>query len=144
MALVSSYTPGGPRYPVYLATVYASRRWLSKNKFFGGIDYSYHENIYAYLRNNGLQLGHEAGNSYKSAIIAGNEFLLGRLGIVLQAGIYLKQAYLKQDPIYEKIGGNYYFVQKEHGPIKEFFLCVYVKTDLSVAELGEVGFGIGF
>ena len=144
MALVSSYTPGGPRYPVYLATAYASRRWLSKNKLFGGIDYSYHENIYAYLRNNGLEPGNEARNSYKSAIIAGNEFLLGRLGIVLQAGVYLKQAYIKQDPVYEKIGGNYYFVQKEDGPIKEFFLCVFVKTDLSVAELGEAGFGIGF
>jgi len=144
MAYVSSYTPGGPLYPVYLATGYVSRRWHSKNKFFGGIDYSYHENIYAYLRNNSLEPGHEAQNSYKSAVIAGNEFLLGRLGIVLQAGVYLRQAYIKQDPIYEKIGGNYYFVQKEHGPIKEFFLCVYVKTDLSVAELGEAGIGIGF
>lgn len=143
-AYVSSYTSGGPLYPVYLATGYVSKRWLSKNKFFGGIDYSYNENIYAYLRNNGLEPGHEAQYSYKSAIIAGNEFLLGRIGIVLQVGAYLKQAYIKMDPIYEKIGGNYYFVKKEHGTIKEFFLCAFVKTDLLDAELGEAGFGIGF
>ena len=143
-AYVSSYTSGGPLYPVYLATGYVSRRWLSKNKFFGGIDYSYNENVYAYLRNNGLEPGHEAQHSYKSAIIAGNEFVLGRVGIVLQAGIYLKQAYIKMDPVYEKIGGNYYLVQKEHGPIKEFFLCAFVKSDLFDAELGEFGFGIGF
>ena len=144
MAYVSSYTHGGPLYPVYIASGCVSRRWLSKNKFFGGIDYSYHENIYAYLRNNNLEPGHEAQNSYKSAFFAGNEFLIGRVGIVLQAGVYIKQAYIKLDPVYEKIGGNYYFVQKEHGPIKEFFLCVSVKTDITVAEFGDVGLGIGF
>ncbi len=144
MAYVSSYTHGGPLYPVYLASGYASRRWLSKNKALCGIDYSYHENIYAYLRNNNLEPGQEALHSYKAAIFAGNEFLVGRVGIVLQAGVYLQQAYIKLDPVYEKIGGNYYFVQKEHGPIKEFFLSAFLKTDLTVAELGELGLGLGF
>ncbi len=144
MSLISSYTPGGPLYPVYIASGYVSRRWLSKNKFFGGIDYSYHDNIYAWLRNNELVPGHEAQNSYKSALFAGNEFLIGRVGVVLQAGVYLKQAYIKLDPVYEKIGGNYYFVLKEYGPIKEFFISAFVKTDLTVAEFGELGFGFGF
>ena len=144
MAYVSSYTHGGPLYPVYIASGCLSRRWLSKNKFFGGIDYSYHENIYAYLRNNDLEPGHEAQHSYKSAFFAGNEFLIGSVGIVLQAGVYIRQAYIKLDPVYEKIGGKYYFVQKEHGPVKEFFLCVSVKTDITVAEFGEIGLGVGF
>ena len=64
--------------------------------------------------------------------------------MVLQAGVYLKQAYIKLDPVYEKIGGNYYFVLKENGPIKEFFISAFVKTDLTVAEFGELGFGFGF
>lgn len=144
LARISSYTPGGPLYPVYIASGYISRRWLGKNKVFSGIDYSYHENIYAYLRNNNLVPGSEMQNSYKSALFAGNEFLVGRVGIVLQAGVYLKQAYIKLDPVYEKIGGNYYFVQKEHGPIKEFFLSAFVKTDITVAEFGELGLGVGF
>ena len=143
LAMVSSYTPGGPLYPVYIASAYVSRRWLSKNKMFAGVDYSYHENIYAYLRNNGIDVGQERNNSYKSALFGGNEFLIGRVGIFLQAGAYLKQAYIRMDPIYEKIGGNYYFVLKEHGAVKEFFLYAAVKTDLSVAEFGEVGFGLG-
>ncbi len=144
MAYVSNYTAGGPLYPVYIASGYMSRRWRGKNKVFGGMDYSYHENIYTYLRNNELMPGKEAQNSYKSAFFAGNEFLVGRVGIVLQAGVYVKQAYIKMDPVYEKIGGHYYFVQKETGPIKEFFLSAFVKTDLTVAELGEVGLGVGF
>ena len=144
MAFVSGYTSGGPLYPVYITSGYVSRRWISKNKMFAGLDYAYYQNIYAYLRNNEIDPGHEKQNSWKSAVFAGNEFLLGRVGVVLQVGYYLQEAALKTAPFYEKIGGHYYFVQKEHGPIKEFFLSAFLKTHETVAELGEVGFGFGF
>lgn len=145
MAKVGANAPNGPSYPVYLATAYASKRWRGKNKFFTGMDYSYHENIDAFLHNNNfVPIGSESEHSYKMGIFAGNEFLLGKLGIVIQAGYYIKQAFQVQGALYEKIGGNLYLVQKEHGPIKEFFLCAYLKTHLSVAELAEFGFGMGF
>ncbi len=144
MAYVSGNTPSGPLYPVYIASGFMSKRWLSKNKAFAGIDYSYHDNIYAYLRNNGLEAGKEAQSSYKSAVFFGNEFLLGRIGIVLQVGVYLKQAYLTTDPYYEKVGGHYYIVQREHGPVKEFFLSAFLKTHKTSAEFGELGIGFGF
>ena len=57
---------------------------------------------------------------------------------------YIHQAFLTQGKIYEKLGGNLYLVKKEHGPVKEFFLCGFLKTHLSVAELAEFGFGMGF
>ena len=144
LAFVSSETPGGPLYPVYLASSYVSRRWLSKNKAFIGMDYSYHTDIYAFLRNNEIFTGNEASHSYKSAIFFGNEFMLGRVGAVLQVGVYTHQAALKQDPYYEKIGGNYYLIQKEHGPLKELFLSAFLLTHKIVAELGEIGIGVGF
>ena len=144
MAFTELDAPQGPLYPVYLASLYASRRWHSKNKMFGGIDYSYHEGIFAFQRNNGVNPGQEAANSYKSAIFAGNEYLMGHVGIVLQVGYYLKQAYLKQDIYYEKLGGNWYLVQKEKGPVKEFFLFGMLKTHKTVAELAEFGIGFGF
>jgi hypothetical protein len=146
MAYDASNAPNGPAYPVYLATGFVSKRWLSKNKVFAGLDYSYHTQIYAYLRNNPgfVTSGTEQQNSYKSAVFLGNEFLLGRVGIVLQAGYYLHQAFETQGKVYEKLGGNLYLVKKEKGPIKEFFLCAFLKTHLSVAELAEFGFGMGF
>ena len=145
MAYDASNAPNGPAYPVYLATGFVSKRWLSKNKVFAGLDYSYHTQIYAYLRNNGfVAQGTEREHSYKSAVFLGNEFLLGRVGIVLQAGYYLHQAFLEQGKVYEKLGGNLYLVQREKGPIKEFYLCAFLKTHLSVAELAEFGFGMGF
>ena len=144
VAMVSAYSPGGPRYPVYLATGYMSRRWRNVNKAFAGLDYSYHQSTYAYLRNNALDQGSEANNSWKSAAFVGNEFLLGRLGVVLQLGVYLRQSAIKLDPVYEKVGGHYYLVQKEHGPIKELFVAAFLKAHRSVAELGEIGLGFGF
>ncbi len=146
LAFDGANAPSGPEYPIYLASAYVSKQWISKNKFFGGIDYSYHTNIYAYLRNNinFVPPGTEAEYSYKSALFAGNEFLLGRVGVVLQVGAYIHQAFLTQGKIYEKLGGNLYLVKKEHGPVKEFFLCGFLKTHLSVAELAEFGFGMGF
>lgn len=146
MAFNQSNAPLGPTYPIYIGTAYVSKRWISKNKVFGGIDYSFHEQIDAFLRDNYsfVQPGTEAQHSYKMATFLGNEFLVGRVGIVLQAGYYVHQAYQTQGAIYEKLGGNLYLVQHEHGFIKEFAICAFLKTHLSVAEFAEFGLAMGF
>jgi hypothetical protein len=88
--------------------------------------------------------GTERRNSYKVAAIAGNEFLLGKVGVVLQVGYYVKPNFLSQGKFYQKLGGNYYLIQKEKGIIKEAYLCAFLKTHLSVAELAEFGVGMSF
>ncbi len=135
----------GPAFPVYLADAYVSTRWLSKNKAFVGIDYAYYTDIYAFLRNNEILPGQEAKNSYKSAVFAGNEFLMGRVGLVLQLGYYIKNAYLRApQPYYEKIGANLYLVKREQGPLKELFLSAMLKAHSTIAELAQLGLGFGF
>ncbi len=143
MSMVSSNTPGGPLYPVYIGTAYISRRWRSHNKVFVGIDYSYHTNLFALMRDNRLETGHEKQLSFKSAIIVGNEFMMGHVGISFQAGIYLNKSYLHKEDVYEKASIAYYPVLKEHGPIKEFFIFTSLKAHLNVAEMGALGIGIG-
>ncbi len=146
MAMDQSNAPLGPLYPIYIMSGLVSKRWISKNKAFLGVDYSYHQRIYSYLRNNEgfVPLGQEKKYSYKSAVFAGNEFLMGRVGIVLQVGVYTHQAFQVQGKWYQKIGGNLYLVQRETGPIKEAYLCAFLKTHLSVAELAEFGVGMSF
>jgi hypothetical protein len=143
MSLVSSNTAGGPLYPVYIGTATMSRRWRSMNKAFAGIDYSHHTNLAAHLRNNGLEAGRERQHSYKSAVVAGNEFMLGRVGIAVQAGAYLAKGYLQKEDVYEKVSLNYYCVLREKGPLKELCLYTALKAHLNVAEMGEMGIGIG-
>ncbi len=135
---------GNPELPTYVGSLYESRRWMSKNKVFVGTDYAYHESTYAFLRNYGVDYGHEKENSWQGAFFAGNEFLLGRVGIMMQIGVYYKQTFLKQDPYYEKLGGNLYLVKREKGTLKELFVSVLLKTHKIVAEFAEFGLGMGF
>lgn len=144
MGLTEGGAPLGPVYKVYLATVYMSKRWHSKNKIFAGLDYSYHEDIYAFMRNNELETGHESQFAWKSAIVGGAEFGVGCMGIILQGGVYIHEAVLKQDPYYEKIGAHIYLVQNEQGLLKEVFLSAMLKTHKANAELAEFGIGFGF
>jgi hypothetical protein len=137
---------GGPLFPTYLASAYISRRWLSKNKMFAGADYEYRTGVYAFLRNNEIDAGHEAQNSWQSSIFIGNEFLLGRrLGFLLQLGYYTKTSALTPGTTYyEKLGFNYYIVQKERGPLKELYLSALLKANGTVAQLVECGLGFSF
>jgi hypothetical protein len=136
--------PNGPLYPIYIVSAYASKRYRSKNKLFAGLDYSYHKNIYAFLRNNEIEPGREKQLSWKSSIFVGDEFLFGKFGIHLQLGYYLKESYLRLEKFYQKIGCNFYLRQAETGAIKESFLSVHLKTHKTQAEFAEVGLGIGF
>ncbi len=135
--------PDGPLYPIYIASVYASKRYLGKNKIIAGIDYSYHENIYAFLRNNEIHVGEEKANSWKSSIIVGHEFMIGRVGILFQLGFYIKNPVVK-DVLYEKLGGNFYIIRHEKGLLKELFVSGLLKTHKEQAEFAEIGLGVGF
>lgn len=136
--------PDGPLYPVYLASVYASKRYMSKNKAIAGIDYSYHNNIYAMLKAIEQYPGDERSHAWSGSIFAGNEFLYGRFGILLQIGVYFKRSELALDPYYQKLGANFYLVQRETGMLKELCISGLLKTHKAEAELVEMGLGVGF
>ena len=129
--------------PSYITSLYASRRWHNVNKMYFGIDYAYHSDVYAFLKNYGVDYGHEMGHSWDGAFFAGNEFIVGRFGIMGQIGVYYRQTFLKFDPFYEKIGTNFYILRQEHGPVKELFLSAMLLTHEIVAQYGELGVGFG-
>jgi hypothetical protein len=133
----------GPMYPTYLATVYASRRYNSQNKILLGADYSYHTNAYVFQRNNEINPGHEAENSWRAALFFGHEWLFGRMAFVAQWGFYLRDP-IKNEISYQKLGYHYYIIKQEKGILKEAFLGVQLKTHLTTAELIEFGVGMGF
>lgn len=137
-------TNDGPLYPIYIGSLYASKRYAGKNKIFGGVDISYHNHIYSFQVNNEINPGNEKANSWKSSAFLGNEFLVGRFGIMMQVGYYLKQAMLKLDPYYFKLGTNIYIIQQEEGLVKELAYAVLLKSHQFQAEFVEMGLGFGF
>jgi lipid A 3-O-deacylase PagL len=141
-----AHAPGNPELPTYVASAYVSRRWLSKNKFYGGVDYAFHESTTAFLKWVRFYPGRERQNSWDGTFFVGNEFLVGRLGILAQLGYYYRQTYLKFDNSHlnEKLGVNYYVFKNEKGIFKELFISAMLATHTSVAEYAEFGIGTGF
>ena len=143
-AFTEARTPGSPELPTYIIAAGASMRWLGKNKFFTGADYAFHEDTYEELKYWRHYSGDEAAHAWDGSVFAGNEFLMGRLGLVAQVGVYYHQTYLKFDPFCEKIGGKFYLASKEKGSVKELFISALLLTHAIVAEFAEFGVGVGF
>jgi hypothetical protein len=133
-----------PILPTYIGSVYAGRRWRGKEKVYVGIDYAFHNDVLAFLRYYGVHEGHERGHAWDGAIFAGNEYMIGRLGIIGQIGVYYRQTFLKFDPYYEKFGGNFYLLKDPDGPVKEIFISAMLLTHGIKAEYSEYGLGFGF
>lgn len=144
IAMSTGESIGSAATPVYLSSLFVSKRYWSKNKVYLGIDYSYHESLYDFQRLQGINPGNEKKHAWKSGFYAGHEFLYGRVGLVTQIGFYIHQAILPSPILYEKLGMNWYLRQREQGAIKECFISTLLKTHYATAELAELGFGIGF
>jgi hypothetical protein len=136
-------TADGALNPVYIAAAYVSKRYWSKNKVYAGLDYHYNSGVYTRIKIAEHHPGEENKYATQIAAFVGNEFLVGRLGILLQAGYYFQKLDQQQDNIYQKLGGNFYFIQKEKGIVKEAFFSAILKTHMASAELFEMGLGIG-
>lgn len=143
MGFIESNPADGPLYPVYIGALFVSKRYWSKNKVYAGMDYYYNTAKYARLKSIEHFQGDEYSHSTQAAVFLGNEFLVGRLGILFQLGYYVHRMDEQNQNIYQKLGGNFYFVKKEKGLIKELFCSAILKTHTTTAELFEMGLGIG-
>jgi len=144
MAFYEKNPADGPLYPVYMAAVFASKRYWGKNKVYGGLDYTYNSGMYVFLKSIEDQQGKEKLASTQVAAFVGNEFLVGRLGVVFQLGVYLKELHDSHEILYQKVGGNFYFYKSEKGILKEAYGTVLLKTHKAVAEFAEIGVGLSF
>ncbi len=143
VAFIEDSPADGPLNMVYMGAIFASKRYWSKNKVYAGVDYYYNSAKYAKLKSIEHFEGSEMSHATQVAVFAGNEFLLGRLGVVMQVGYYLHRMDEQNEKVYQKIGGNFYLVQREKGFIKEVFFSGLLKTHMASAELAEFGLGIG-
>ncbi len=135
---------GKPIEPSYVGAVSVSKRYQGRNKVFMGVDAVYHKDVYAFLKNYGVELGQEKQHSWDGGIFVGHEFLVGRVGMLGIVGTYYRQTFLDFDPIYERLGAKYYFIQHEKGLLKDAFLSVHLTTHGAVAEYTEFGLGVAF
>lgn len=135
---------GSPIEPAYVGAISLSRRMNGHNKVFAGIDAAYHRDVYAFLINYGVEIGREKQHAWDGGFFVGDEFLVGRVGLLMAVGVYYRQTFLDFDPVYQKMGGKYYIVSREKGPVREVFLSALMTTHGVVAEYAEFGIGVAF
>lgn len=133
----------GPMYPVYTATLFASKRYASKNKILAGIDYSYFTAMYTFLRNNEISVGKERSESWEGVAFVGHEFIFGRIGVIAQLGVPFKNTKINKDKTVQKLGYAYYLWQREKGIFKELALNGFIKANNLEASHLEFGIGAG-
>lgn len=143
IALVTRESSGSAATPVFLSALYLSKRYWGKNKILMGLEYSYNQNVYDFMRLQAIETGNEKARAWNTGFFVGHEFLYGRVGLHLQMGVYIKQTLLAKAPIYQRLGMNWYLIQKEKGVIKELFVSTLLKTHYATAELAELGIGVG-
>ena len=136
--------PDGGLSRVYNCGVYATKRYLGKNKAILGIDYTYNTATYSAMKYNFRHIGEENRWASQGSVYFGNEFEFNRVGIVLQGGLYLWQMDQQKASFYEKIGANFYFLKQEKGLVKEGLISVLLKANKTNAELLEFGISFGF
>lgn len=141
---ISEQNPyGGPKFPTYVGTVNYARYTSIANKVLVGASFEFSQGAY-----DGMVF-YEQPTKYSKTVMAmnaslfaGDEILLGKVGIFFIAGGYVFNP-RKETPVYVKIGVNYYFaeVQKTH---TKFFIGSNLKSHFLVAQFYEMAVGVAF
>ncbi len=139
---VGSY--GGPRYQSYLLGIQGYKLYQSKNRVYFGAEYQYHQQVYAFHKSNFESKAKARSEAGQLAIHLGHEFIIGRFGIIGQLGYYIKDVEERSIPLYQKIGTQFYIMQRDKGFIKHLYANILLKTHLANAEMAEIGIGMSF
>ncbi len=133
---------GGPRYPIYVLSSSGMFHFNAVNRMHLGLEMEYNSGVYHFLKHSSLNpdLQYAKQQSYRTMVFAAHEFTMGDVGMYILLGTYLQSKEQIPGRIYNKLSARYYF--KPVGkPATRFFVAVYLKSHLSVAEY--LAFGVG-
>ncbi len=133
---------GGPRFPVYIGSVGAVFHFNAVNRMVFGFDAEYNQGMYHYVNH---IYSHQPPKKLKKdasrlMFFVADEFMFGDFGVFLQTGIYLHKGEGISSSIYNKLSVRYY-LPPIGKPATRFFVAVYLKNHLAVAEY--ISFGMG-
>jgi len=156
----SSTTPvNGPKYPIYLGSVYVSKLFSPINKVSVGIEAWYNKGVYDFIVSQEFYDKDAQKKSMAVAVVFGNEFLMGHFGLLVTGGIYLYNPFykdrLKQNEIDgikdqlkswipARLGVQYYLKNTYFHQNNNLFVGVYIKTNFGQADFLETGLGYMF
>lgn len=134
---------GGPKYPIYIATLGVSKQITLKNKWFTGVDFEYNSGIHDQLIFNANTYSNLQLAAVRSSLIVGHEFMVNRFGLPLQLGYYVYKKAFKPMPLYFKIGAfRYYKLSKKNRT--QLLAGIMMKSHFGTAEFIEATLGLQY
>lgn len=157
----STSPTNGPKYFIYLASVYAERRYSPKASIQMGVDAYYNTGYRDYLASQeGLPLKDNFENASVLLLFVGHEYYYNRFGVVVQGGFNLHNPFLKfwtenkleKESFMERVkkyvpgkfGVNCYLNNPYVKQGFNAFIGIYIKSNVGQADFLEVGSGIKF
>ena len=143
LAFVEQALPGGPKYPVYIASIGGIYRLSKAQQLILGTEIEYHlSDYYFLLRSTEAPDELTARNAAtRHLIFVADEFFFWPFSMVLQAGTYLDTDFqYKFGKIYTKLSTRYYFPAIGM-PKTRFYAGVHLKAHKLAAEYISLGFG---
>lgn len=143
LAVSELETYGGPKYPTYVGVVNYARYTSIANKVLAGASIEFSQGAYdRYKFSESSTKYSRTAMALNASLFAGDEILLGRVGLFFIAGAYIFNP-RKDTPVYVKIGFNVYYASTKNGRTK-FFIGSNLKSHLLVAQFYEASTGIAF
>jgi hypothetical protein len=149
----------GPKYPIYLASVFVTKRYSPKASFQFGVEGNFNTGAHAYIVANSIFEDKEKLKSTTSIFFLGHEYLWKHLSFVVQGGVYMhnplyreliqqqKTTTSKQHLkawITTKFGFQYYLKDTYRKFKNQIYIGSYVKANLGQADYWETSLGYCF
>lgn len=148
----STIAVNGPKYPIYIASLFFTKKLSYVNKLQFGLEGYFNTGVYDFIVSQDLYGDNQKQKSYAGYVFAGDEFLLNHFGIVGQLGVYVYNPFYRdQHSLYYeddlvahiktslvlKLGINYYIWNPYKKDKNALYIGTYVKTNFGQADFWE-------
>ncbi len=131
---IKEITPiGGPKFPVYVLSLYVNKQVSKTNIFNLGIDGFNNTALKEEIQNDDMDPG--TVDHKRIGIMAGHELKLSRVSVLTQIGAYIYRPYKTDQAFYERLAIKLYLSEK-------LFLHYGFVTHFAKADHAEWGIGI--
>jgi hypothetical protein len=150
----------GTKYPIYIGSFYLSKRYNSVSNVQAGVYTNYYTSFYDYIVTQEFYSDKEIRKSFTVVAFLGHEYLFGRIGFIVQGGIYaynpFKRDYFNTSTEElstgtrlklintNKLGMQYYFTSPMKSNKHKLFVGIFIKANLGQADFFEMGAGYTF
>ncbi len=151
---------GGPKYPVYVASAYLSKRVSIITNLVFGLQANYYVSYYDFITSNNFYSDNQRQKSIRLMVFGGVEMLMGRFGFLLHLGLNVYNPFYNdlqqlnentsgfknftKKYLSSKLGAQYYILNQVNTIKLKPFIGLYLNGNAGQADFVEVSVGCGF